>query len=143
MYISIKHMNVTLGLVHDKIGIEIYSIRAPATRASKPPETRLATPALAVGTVVWAAVVEAAALELSGVSLGVSLGVALAEVLEAVVMVGELVGLDEAVLDSSEVVVRVALVDDSVVDSLVVDSLVELAEEVTETVEPSTVKRPM
>jgi hypothetical protein len=150
MYISIKH--VEQGLV-DKICMIIYSIRAPATRASIPPETRLVIPALVVGTALWdaeelalalaLAEVEAAALELSEVS--VAEAEELATVLEAVVMVvAELVMSEELEVDFSEVVVLVAEVEDSVEDSVEVEAAVELAlEDETETVEPSTVKRPM
>ena len=65
--------------------------------------------------------------------------------LEAVVMVvAELVMSEELEVDFSEVVVLVAEVEDSVEDSVEVEAAVELAlEDETETVEPSTVKRPM
>lgn len=111
----------------------IYSIRAAATRASMPPETRLAMPALVVGTALWDAGVELAAPE----ELALPLALALAEVdfaedsveeaevlvavlvavLEAVVkVVGELVVAEEVEVDFSEVVVWVVEVDDSVDD---------------------------
>lgn len=137
----------------------IYSIRAPATMASMPPETRLAIPALVVGTALWEAAeelalveVDSAALELSEVE--VAEAEVLATVLETVVRVVEpVVMAEELEAEISEVLVpvlvpvlvRVAEVDDSVEeDSVEVEVAVELAlEEETETVAPSTVKRPM
>lgn len=133
----------------------IYSIRAPATMASMPPETRLAIPALVVGTALWEAAeelalveVDSAVLELSEVE--VAEAEVLATVLEAVVRVVEpVVMAEELEAEVSEVLVpvlvRVAEVDDSVEeDSVEVEVAVELAlEEETVTVAPSTVKRPM
>jgi hypothetical protein len=123
----------------------IYSMAmAPATTARRPPETRLATPALVVGTADWVAE-ELAALELALVEeavLELELSVVLAEVLaevlaaelEVAMVVWELV---EAELEESEVVVGVAELVDS---DEVLEVLLAVAEE-TETVEPSTVKR--
>lgn len=141
----------------------IYSIRAPATSASMPPETRLAIPALVVGTALWEAEalalalalalaeaeVETAVLELSVVEVCVAelLEAVLEAVLDAVVkVVGVLVVLAEEVeVDSGVVVLGVVEVEDSVEDSVEVEVVeTELAvEDGTETVEPSTVKRPM
>ena len=111
----------------------IYSIRAAATRASMPPETRLAMPALVVGTALWDAGVELAApeelalalplalvlaeVDLAEVSVAVAEAEVLVAVLEAVVrVVGELVVAEEVEVDFSEVVVWVVEVDDSVDD---------------------------
>jgi hypothetical protein len=119
----------------------IYSMAmAPATTARRPPVTRLATPALVVGTADWVAE-ELAALELALVEeavLELELSVVLAEVLaaelEVAMVVWELV---EAELEESEVVVGVA----ELVDSDEVLEVLLAVEEETETVEPSTVKR--
>jgi hypothetical protein len=133
-----------------------YSMKAPATSASIPPETRVATPALVVGTALSEAeelAVEEAELELSEVWLADELAevlpVVLAEVLEAVVMVvGELVLAEEEEVEEeeeeeevdSEVVVGVEELVDSAVEE---EEEVELAVVETVTVAPSTVKRPM
>lgn len=133
----------------------IYSIRAPATMASMPPETRLAIPALVVGTALWEAAEELALVEVDSAVLELSEvevveAEVLATVLEAVVRVVEpVVMAEELEAEVSEVLVpvlvRVAEVDDSVEeDSVEVEVAVELAlEEETVTVAPSTVKRPM
>ena len=106
--------------------MEIYSIRAAATTASMPPETRLAIPALVVGTALWDAVELAAPEELAlalvlaevdFAEVSVAEAEVLVAVLEAVVkVVGELVVVAEEVeVDFSEVV-WVVEVDDSVDD---------------------------
>lgn len=96
-----------------------------------PPETRLAMPALVVGTALWDAGVELAAPEELALPLALAevdfaedsveeaevLVAVLVAVLEAVVkVVGELVVAEEVEVDFSEVVVWVVEVDDSVDD---------------------------
>lgn len=91
-------MTEGLGTTSERCGI-IYSRKAPAIRASIPPDTRFATPALVVGTAIWE-VSEGLALalglvlalaEVETAVLELSVEVSVTEVLEAVVMVvGEL-----------------------------------------------------